>query len=610
MRGIFVFSILSFYSIFCHAQDDENLNKKDTLKIQTKYTTLSGLKDNQIIFKNVDTSLDFLHEYDPIIHFDDFYVTSGNILTPYQNLRFSFNNNLGLEPDIFDFSSYFFNADNIQYYDTWSPYTKLFYTQGNKEMQILKVLHSRNIHPLWNITLAVNTLSSEGLYSHQATHFQSFNASSNYHSRNKKYYNFTTYFFNKTRQNCNGGISDPDFEMYSWPNRLVSEIKLEEAEQEFRNSGISMFHYLSIDTSLKKNKFNIAHQLDYSLSRYKYSDTDPLNNYYKNILFDSNKTNDSFSWSLLNNKIYVFNHLTSFTKILYNAGFKHQSFVFHGIGEDTNMFAFNTFIDLKTNFKKINFNLNAEYVLSGQSSGNYLVSLGSIYNLSKSISINLCATAIEKYNPYIYQKITLNSLKWDNHFPTVSFKNIQMIILSKKHKLEFSANYYNIYGFTYFNSSVIPVFHDDIVNITTIQVKKRFVAGKFNLNNNILFQYTDQKKIIPLPLWSFNQTAYFQFSLVKNRLKTQIGYTFRLHDKFYMNSYYAPANIFYQQDSVEVGLYPQFDIFINGSIKKSTFFLKFEHLHQWLYLPGPFLMPFFPSNPFCFRFGVSWMFFD
>jgi hypothetical protein len=122
---------------------------------------------------------------------------------------------------------------------------------------------------------------------------------------------------------------------------------------------------------------------------------------------------------------------------------------------------------------------------------------------------------------------------------------------------------------------------------------------------------SSDQEVMPLPAFAAQLSYYFDFYLVKNVLKLQIG-----ADLFYNTAYkgyaFNPASgLYHSQNTTSFGNYPWVDFFVAAKWKEVTPFIKYEHADQGMVSPSSYFSALhYPRNPSVLKFGISWNFYD
>ena len=105
------------------------------------------------------------------------------------------------------YNRYMLNPETqVDYFDTHTPYTNMDYAQGPNTLHSVKATISQNISPQWNVAFYLNRLQSESPYRSALTDHFSLYLSSNYHTKNQRYWLFGNLAFNDLADLMNGGV--------------------------------------------------------------------------------------------------------------------------------------------------------------------------------------------------------------------------------------------------------------------------------------------------------------------------------------------------------------------------------------------------------------------
>ena len=153
--------------------------------------------------------------------------------------------------------------------------------------------------------------------------------------------------------------------------------------------------------------------------------------------------------------------------------------------------------------------------------------------------------------------------------------------------------------------------HSGNVSLTSVYARKDFRLGGLHLDNRVLLQWSTNQEVAPVPLLSAFLSYYYEFWVVRNVLRLQIGLDGRYNTRYYAPGYNPALSAFYNQREVEVGNYPYVDAFVMGKWKRMRIFLKYQHVNKGLFGNGEYFSAAnYPLNPGMFKIGISWGFYD
>jgi len=106
------------------------------------------------------------------------------------------------------------------------------------------------------------------------------------------------------------------------------------------------------------------------------------------------------------------------------------------------------------------------------------------------------------------------------------------------------------------DSNVGVLQHDGNVSLTSLYARKDFRIGGLHLDNRVLLQWSTNQEVIPVPLVSAFLSYYYEFWVVRDVLRLQIGLDGRYNTKYYAPGYNPALSAFYNQRETEVGTIP------------------------------------------------------
>ena len=126
-----------------------------------------------------------------------------------------------------------------------------------------------------------------------------------------------------------------------------------------------------------------------------------------------------------------------------------------------------------------------------------------------------------------------------------------------------------------------------------------------------LVQYSTDDVQVGVPLWTSKNSLYGDWMLFRRALRMQVGIDVRFHSKFYADAYDPGTGLFHQQEECEVGGYVWGDVFVNLQVKRATIYAKAGHVNAlWERQPQYLLLPHYPGQGFGLMWGLTWNFFD
>ncbi|MDO5968452.1 putative porin [Flavivirga aquimarina] len=610
----------------------DSTKKKDPKDKKAKiqdYLIISHVNDTTF----VDTTLTIQKEYKfNYLRRDNFgLIPFSNLGQTYNSLTYDFQNT-SLMPDFGARARHFnyMEIEDINYYRVPTPLTELFYKSAFEQGQLLDAFFTVNTSPRVNFSIAYKGLRSLGKYQHILTSTGNFRFTTNYRTKNNRY-NFRGHIVTQDLLNEeNGGLKDdPSVENFEtgedeFIDRSILEVNFENAENIIRGKRFHLEHTYKIirkKDSLSKNKLSLGHIMSFEDKYYEYNqsasdvffgdafknsslrDRATLENFYNQVQLNySNNIIGDLQFNITSNnynygydKLVVLNGNTITNRLkgdIFSAGGKYHK-KYRGFDLD-GAFGLNVSGDFNGNFfkAKATFKLNDD--------------------LSAIASVNHSSKA-PNYNALLYQSDYIN-YNWQNNFNNTETEQLAFQLKSKK-IANISADYSTISDYVYFKedetSSQVQAFqNDNSISYLRIKLDREIKAGKFALNNTVLYQkVTDENNTLNMPELTIRNTLYYSSHLFKKAMFLQTGVTFNYFTKYYMNAYNPLLAEFYVQTEREYGGFPRLDFFLNAKIRQTRIFFKAEHFNSSFTGYDFYSAPNYPYRDFTLRFGIVWNFF-
>jgi hypothetical protein len=601
------------------------------LKAQAQITNdstvqLYGPKSTRVIYEKeffrgnyeevpVDTSLNNI--YSNLYWYADttFQQTLENIGLATKPMLFQLPRRIGvrLGRNVYDYYAY--QSDDITYFDTRSPYTKLDYKQGSLGEGIFEAEFSRNIRKWWNAGIAYHRISAtkqigattrkdlqvddNGLKFY--THLQ---------STNNRYHLFANYLHMNHQVVETGGVRpNPGNKRSDLFDFLTENIWLTHATardmrhtfhvgQTFALAGEMLKVFYDLDERRQLNRFDDT-QLRYENSE---GVVHRLVFYPQHIYNDSTETRDRSIYSELENtggitgnqkyffyKAYLKNRNASVARLTENPQSFNQTFI-GGEGE----LLVNE--KIKTAFRG-EYKVPNEYFI--QAEARFLF-LGGQY------------TRMVYAPDLMQQTYSGNHHRWNNDFDNISADRASVWISGSlwHNSLRLELANLSLKNYVFYNQQQRPQQAISVQRLQTAVADHKFTLGKLHWNNIVAYTYAGKAAFIRVPDWVVNSKLYYQGYLFKKALFGQIGLETTFRSDYLADAYSPALQQFYLQDNFRVENYPIIDAFVAVDIKSVNIFLKLAHANEGLNGPGYFTTPFYPGMRRSFFFGVKWMFFD
>ena len=204
-----------------------------------------------------------------------------------------------------------------------------------------------------------------------------------------------------------------------------------------------------------------------------------------------------------------------------------------------------------------------------------------------------------------------NHFVWSNSFSKESETRFSVTFSAPQIGLELGG-YQSLLGDRiYYGADQLPAQYGGTVTVSGLYAQKDFRFGGLHLNHRVLYQYSSAEEVVPVPAISAYLSYYFEFNVVKNVLRLQLGLDGRYNTSYYAFGYNPATAQFYNQREKKLGNYPMIDVFAAAKWKRMRILIKMQHLNENMFGDrNYFTVLHYPQNPRMFKLGVSWSFYD
>ena len=554
------------------------------------------------------------------------------------------------------YDAYTARIDNVPFYNAKRPLTNMTYLESGQKRyreEHFELTHSQNINPSTSANVSYKARSTMGRYDWQRTknHVLSVGMA----HTGKRYSIHAAYMHNNITTRENGGvvgewaIADTTFEMPSGvPMRLASA----EAENHYRNHAFFVKQAIAIPLQrVTEYDFSLAdlsaiyfgHQFEYNTWSKVYTDKrasytnergeyidgkwQPVTDeYYDDWFINPTTTRDSISERLISNKLFVQAQPWDRNGVV--------GTIDGGIGFDIHTYSYLRLQDYvsgkmtkdkRTSWyvygstggkikRYVDWGANVKYYPSGYRGGD--LSIGADVTLRAFIREHPLILSgkfrQELRSPgYWHENLFSNHYAWFNSFDKESETRFEVNFSVPDFALEVGAWQGVMGDMIYYGPDSRVAQHSGTVSLTSLYARKDFRFAGVHLDHRALVQFTSNESVLPVPMLSAFLSYYYEFWVVRDVLRVQIGLDGRFNTAYYAPSYNPALSAFFNQRDVKVGNYPYIDAFVSAKWKRMRILLKVQHLNQGLFGNGEyFQVARYPLNPRMFKFGISWSFYD
>lgn len=164
-------------------------------------------------------------------------------------------------------------------------------------------------------------------------------------------------------------------------------------------------------------------------------------------------------------------------------------------------------------------------------------------------------------------------------------------------------------NFIFFNKYQLPEQLGSALNVAQLIVNQRFKVRGWRLDNQFVFQRTNQNDILHQPEWATRNSLYFDGKIIHRRLYLAAGADFRMNQSFAADGWQPAAGQFFLQDTL-VAAYSSVDVFAAMNVKNFRFFVRYENLSKLWENRVFYQTERHPQPRGYIRFGVSFRWMD
>ena len=565
------------------------------------------------------------------------------------------------------YDMFFVDTEHFRFYNTKSPYMNVTYHwSGSKTTGAdhVRAIYTNNAGKRFNFGGKFDYIYGLGYYDNQSTSFMNASAWASYLA--DKYNFHFSYQHNFMKQGENGGIENDEYitnpegmaQNYTSndiPTQLSNTWNRQEHDLLFFNHhyNIGFYREIEVDSVTTTEEFVPVSKVFHTLTlrnmmrnNRAYRETP---NYHSYTYLPGDSTQDIVrDLSIKNiaglslcegfNKWAIFG-INAYIGYEYNRysipdtdpqgtlqGFQNE-LPYRHTATTHNVMAGGQII--RSQGSMVHYNIDAELVLAGEDIGQFDISGHAEVNIpllgdTAQVALN---AYIRNTNPsYFFRHYHGKHAWWDNDASKEFRQRIEGIVTIPHTHTTLTIGLENIKNFCYFqntgimlnadtnnpvvSNNVSPMQHSGNIQVVSANLRQDFSIGILHWDNDITYQTTTNKDVLPLPTLSLYSNLYLRFKIAKV-LKTDLGADIRYFTKYYAPDYSPVIGMFMNQNTLkkeEIGNYPILSAYVNFDLKRTRFYVQYYHANQDT--GRYFWAPHYPINPSSFRFGISWNFYD
>ena len=538
---------------------------------------------------------------------------------------------LRLQPSGYD--GYYFTPENVNLYQTLTPFTVLSYGSSLNKDYSLNLTHTQNIMPGWNMAVNYRLFSPEGIYTSSGAVNNYFAATTHYFSADARLQAVGGIIWHKFNIEENGGLADDDiFTQRTQTNRAGIPVNLNGLTRQrdlaafgrvsysLTRQSVSYRHRDSLSIRVVNDSVTILDTLDVV-------DTIPLHSPHvlnpgvlsfelnadrrKRVFTDSTLWRERSATLFWTNDAYPEHRWRNPLKLTVGVNPRTVTAVVEG---DTmrlvsllNPFARAEIAVLRGTLT-FEGDLRGSFGYEPSPDSRFAATLS--YPLDSARLSHISFSAVSQRNApdarllhdaLLNQNIKLSNLSVERYRARLTLRDIL--------DLDFRTQHLN--HNTWYNNDGLVVEGTGPLWLTQAALTLRLAAGPVHLDMQQLLQHATDSVQMPVPRWASKNSLYGDFFLFGRLLRMQVGVDVRYHTPYYAPSYDPYTGLFRQQDLTLIGGYLWGDVFLNLQVKRASIYVKAGHLNAlWEDKPTYFLLPHYPGQKFGLFWGLTWCFFD
>ena len=562
-----------------------------------------------------------------------YYIGKGILGHPHTNIIISAADGLDqiLQPD--PNIGYTVRPWNVALYQTKSPYTLLSYNSSLNKDYLVRVGHTQNIMPGWNVSLNYRLIRPEGIYTSSGAKNHYVYTTTNYFSRDARLQGSAGIIWQKFMIDENGGITDDSyFTQRLQSNRAGVPVNLTGAGTIHNELGAFAHGSYNLVRQFEKERHRdsiVVHTEQDSIWLDTIEVTDTLRVRTPHVLnagvfgFDINYDRrkrlfiDSTWWQEASASIFWTNDAYPDHRwrnpLKMTAGITPRRIVAVVEGDTSRMLSWlDPFAKATLRLDRWRVDVGGEMRGAMNSDGRpdsrFHAEATCFFDSAEATRLSLSAVSQRKspdvrmiHDAQLHHGLALKAIETQRY--GLLFQHRETV------KLDLRANHYS--HNTWYDT-LLSVHQGSrpfwvYQAILTLHLK----AGWLNIDMQHALQHSTDSIQMPVPMLASKNSLYADFTLFSRTIRAQVGVDIRYHTAYLAPSYDPSTGLFVHQDEVSIGNYLWADIFVNLNIKRASFYAKAGHINAiWETNPTYFTLPHYPGQRFGFFWGITWHFFD
>jgi hypothetical protein len=575
----------------------------------TYYRTFEDILNNKDNLTKVDSTIGRKYKFSVVEQHDYRYQNLGNLGTALRPVFYEPPKEVGIRSGYDAYVPYYITAEEIEYFDTKSPFTPLDVVVGGTGRAVTNVKHTRNITPYWNAGFhyrkinADKQVASQGRNDNQSSSV-AYYIHMDYQSPNGKYQGVMSLSRLNHRIIEQGGIQIAEGAPINDYFDDNADVRLSNAQSRDFRLGTHIYNHYKL-----RNEFQLYQNFQYIQNRNFFTDK-PLGQdaqYFDQILINPDSTTDQTQTNQLINEFGI---KGDYTKMFYRFFVKFRNVKHRNRYLPSNQLFFENSggFELRYDFDSLqNIRGSGEYILGG-----FYRFGGSYFN--KFFTLEYWRT--QSRPAIIEDKYFGNHYEWDNDFATPSSDLLRgsLIYGNRFMRIEPFASITNVKNNIYYDYDQTPSQAEGSAQILSfgLNLDLHLLRVIHWENEGIYTGITGEEEAVNalrIPELFVNSKLYYGSYWFGEKIYIMFGVDANYRSELFAPAYSPVLQQFYLQDDFLIPSYVKADAFLEFQIEHLSMFLKMEYVNQ----PpsnGYFTHPYYRGQPRVFDLGIRWMFFN
>lgn len=633
MKRVLCWMMLCLTGLSAYAQDDkptETPKIDSAMAISPAYmpvseASLSGTFFLPLQYEPIDTTIFHTSDYDPFYHTQNLYQTLGIIGQAHKNMIFGYDREIGFSLITLPYPLYFKTQKDLKFYDLETSFTNLAYTYGTT-IELTSEHHFRATHAqnFKHVSFAGNLFgySNKGYFMRQGTNLMAFDLLLHYQTPRNIYGFTTSYIFNRSKYQENGGLSDyhsfadrPARDTNAMPRLGSYSVVFKEAASTILTHDLLFQQYVNIKDKKDRYYGTLSHSFQFKATKCSFLDENLNNEFYQDRYFLSTDTTyDTLYYHHYINTLQWsnFDPLTRISEKNYAlhiaGGIQHEfvkSRLPRYIANHFSLFA-RTHIRL---FKVWDIYGSISYSFLNYTKDDAIADVSATFALNRKWRHYLgFAAGFYRVSPdFFFTHYYGNNNYWYHEWPKENNLKLSAFYTIFDYKLSF--NYFMLNNYLFINSDYLPQRSEKSINVVQLNLFAPLRLKNFKMDVNMSLQHATQS-YVAVPLFTGKLYAAYCFRIFRNRLKLMVGGDIMYNTSYYADAYNPLLHQFYHQESEKVGNYLYFDANLTMQVQRIAFFFRAGNIIAGAFGYDYCTTPNYPMQGLNFEVGITWKFYD